>query len=69
MNINRKLALVKILRSNPNLSELCLKIKQLTEHKESIEIEQIIKSLNLPLKEHLFVLGNYSDLMSLNYEV
>lgn len=29
------------------------------------EIENIIKSLNLPLRLHVFILGNFTDLMSL----
>ena len=67
MNFERKQKLLKILKSNGNLSTLCCKIKELTALKSNEEVETIIKSLNLPLREHLFILGNYSDLMSFEY--
>ena len=36
--------------------------------KDYKEIARIIKDLNLPFRAHMFILGNYSDLMGLEYE-
>lgn len=69
MNISDKQRIVKIINSDKLLAETCKDLNRLRKlGKSDAEIESIIKGLHLPLKHHLFITGNYSCIMSLNYE-
>jgi len=48
--------------------EVMKRCQQLRElGKTDAEIEKVIHSLNLPMKYHMFILGNYSRLMANHY--
>ena len=53
---------------DPALYRICAGLKQLKLGGMSDkDIEAQIRALDLPLKIHCFVLGNYTDIMSLKY--
>lgn len=69
MNLSKKQRIVGVINGNKLLAEICSNLKKLKEQgKTDNEIEDIIKDMNLPLKYHLFILANYSIIMSLVYE-
>jgi len=52
-------------KENENVLQIVKRLKKLKElGKTDIEIESIIKKINLPLNYHLYILGNYSKLMN-----
>ena len=60
----------KILIRNPLLCKFVKNLKVLKDNGNSNEkIEDVIKSLDLPFKEHLFIMGNFSNLMKFNFSV
>lgn len=63
--IERKMKLVKTLRENKKLAELVKKIQILNSDRKN-NITEIIQGLDLPLNYHLFIMGNFSDLMSIS---
>lgn len=62
--------LSRILNANADIYRVCAGIKKLRDSHEMTDeqIERFIHNLNLPLKHHLFILGNYSHLMELRYK-
>jgi hypothetical protein len=61
--------LSKRLEKDKNGRGICQGLQMLHQSgKTKEEMEDIIRSLNLPLGFHLFVMGNFSDLMELKYQ-
>ena len=54
--------LIKILRSNP---ELALKVKQVQGLEIKGSVVDCVNALNFDFSTHLFIMANYSDLMSI----
>jgi hypothetical protein len=67
--LNKKIKLVEYLDKNPLLCNIVIKLKNLVDNHNfsNQEIEEIINQMNLPFSEHMFIMGNFSDLMSLNF--
>jgi len=61
-----QLKIIKILKSDKTLCELTQKLQHLNRDKKN-DMNDIIHSLNLPLNYHLFVLGNFSNLMTIKF--
>ena len=60
----------KILNRNHLLCSVVKNLKVLKDDGYSDEkVEDVIKSLDLPFKEHLFIMGNFSNLMKFNFSV
>lgn len=58
----------KYLNIKPEVAEVVKKLQQLRVNGlKDYEIEAVIKQLNLPLKLHIYILGNYSNLMELRF--
>ena len=61
--------LIQILNKNPLLCEIVQKLQVLrNEGLNNSEIEEVIKKMNLPLNEHLFIFGNFSNLMGVRFQ-
>lgn len=56
--------LVNSLNNHPELKRAVVLIQKLNL---KTDITETISSLNFPLGMHLFIMGNYSDLMSINF--
>ena len=55
---------------NPFLCKITKNLKVLKDDGYSDEkVENVIKLLDLPFKEHLFIMGNFSNLMKFNFSV
>lgn len=67
--LQRQAKLSRALNLKPEIRTICAKLKKLTTLKmENYEIESLIQQLDLPFRVHLFIMGNFSDLMALNYK-
>jgi len=66
--IERKQKISKFINADKNLFGIChrlkvLKLSGMTDEK----IVDVIHSLELPLKYHMFIMGNYSDILGLKF--
>lgn len=67
-SLKRQMELSKKLAKSKEATEICKRLKMLKEDgMETSEIESVIKQMNLPIGMHLFIMGNFSDLMELRY--
>ena len=62
-----KNGIIETLRNNEKLRELVILIQKLNEDK-SININEAIYNLKLPLNYHLYIMGNFSDLMNVVFK-
>jgi len=67
MKAIRSIELVNKIKSSPNLLNLVKKL-QLIRQDKNIDINNEIYKLNLPIGTHLFITGNFSDLMDIKWE-
>ncbi len=57
---------IKDLNKKAQITALCKGLQIL--HKDGTkDMNEVIKTLNLPIAIHMFITGNFSELMSLNY--
>jgi DNA-binding transcriptional MerR regulator len=57
-----------IVNHDRTLYEICKRLKLLQDAGMSIEdIEAAIRKMELPLRQHMFIMGNFSGLMELKY--
>lgn len=61
-NAKRYFKLVKTLQANKTLAG---KVKQVQELKIKGKVTEVVNNLNFDLATHLFIMGNYSDLMNI----
>ena len=67
--IRRQKAIIKTLRENKKLYNICKLLKQLRINwKNDKEIEKQIHDMWLPFKFHMYILWKYSDIMALDYK-
>ena len=66
MDITRQKKLIKILKENNELLKLVTKLSVLKQDKK-LDIDKVINDLELPLNYHLFIKGNFSELMKIKY--
>lgn len=53
----------------PEAIEVILRLQKLQENNmPNHEIEHVIKELNLPFSLHMFIMGNFSELMELKFD-
>jgi hypothetical protein len=68
-SLTKQIKLSNYLKNRPNLVAYCTGLKRLRQQgKTNAEIESVIRQSNLPLQQHLFVMGNFSELMDLKYD-
>lgn len=67
-DLNKQLKLIETLNKNPTLCEIVRKLQTLYLDMTNQEIEEVIKEMDLPFNLHLFVMGNFSDLMRIKFE-
>lgn len=66
--MKRQQKLMQKLNGNKQAVEICKRLQALYNGGVSTnEIEAVIKQMNLPLGAHMFIMGNFSDLMGLRY--
>ncbi len=65
MKTLNKVKLISCLNKNHDLKKAVILIQKLNLKKD---ITETISLLNFPLGIHLFIMGNYSDLMSIKFE-
>ena len=66
--MERKQKISKIVNGDKKMFEICQRLKVLRlAGMEDEKIVDVIQSLNLPLKYHLFIMGNFSDILSLDF--
>ena len=67
-DLKRQVELSRKIGRSPQVVGICKRLKVLKESgMENYEIESVIKQMNLPLGLHIFIMGNFSDLMELRY--
>ena len=60
--------LCKAVNSDQKMFELCARLRLLQQAgQDDKQISALLVKLDLPLKYHLFVTGNFSDLMEIDY--
>ncbi len=66
--LTKQAKLAKYLGQNPKLAAFAAGLKKLRQlGQTNAQIEDVIRKADLPLREHLFLTGNFSDLMALRY--
>lgn len=64
--LNNPISAIKDLKKKAQITALCKGLQIL--HKDGTkDMNEVIQTLNLPIAIHMFITGNFSDLMELNY--
>ena len=64
--MKRYIKLIEILRKDKKLAECVMKVQKLDLKKN---ITEGVNALNFDFATHLFIMGNYSDLMNIKIEL
>ena len=57
---------IQDIKKRKQVTEICSRIQRL--HREwSKDIDEVLREMNLPIAVHLFITGNFSELMALVY--